>query len=122
MSMFRTIPVMAAALLLGADPAAAANGAGGGFAAALLDLVGLGLSFGCLIVSWKVLSFVRGGRLATPWQWLTMAFFLFASGQVFALLSYLASPSIVGDVVVYLRILGLLLLFLGIVKMRKVLA
>lgn len=109
-------------VLLMTDSAAASNGDDGGAARILLELVGLGLSFGCLIVSWKVLSFVRGGRLAAPWQWLTTAFLLFAVGQVLAILSYIVLPSAGGNLVVYLRILGFLLLLMGIIKMRKVLA
>lgn len=122
MNSCRTAFVLAALFLFGADTAVASNGSGGGVGAALLELIGLGLSFGCLLVSWKVLSFVRGGRLAAPWQMFTTAFFLFTAGQVLALLSYLSMPSAAGDVVIYLRILGFLILFLGIIKMRKVLA
>jgi|GEM_PF-2910382 len=109
-------------LLMMADTAVASNNDDGGPGRILLELVGLALSFGCLLVSLKVLSFVRGGRLAAPWQWLTMAFLFFAIGQALAILSYVVLPSAGGMFVVYLRILGFLLLLLGIIKMRKVLA
>jgi hypothetical protein len=118
----RTTLAVLGILLLTAENALASNGDDGGGGRILLEFVGLGLSFGCLIVSWKVLSFVRGGRLAAPWQWLTTAFLLFAIAQVLAILSYIVLPSAGGNLVEYLRILGFLLLLMGIIKMRKVLA
>jgi hypothetical protein len=118
----RTTLAVLGILLLTAKSALASNGDDGGGGRILLEFVGLGLSFGCLIVSWKVLSFVRGGRLAAPWQWLTTAFLLFAIAQVLAILSYIVLPSAGGNLVEYLRILGFLLLLMGIIKMRKVLA
>lgn len=101
--------------------ACASTGSGGSSGGLLIEALMLGLSIGCLVVSWKVMTFVRGGRLATPWQWLTVAFFIFALGQGMNLLSGIVLPTAAEDLVILLHTLGFLLLLLAMVKIRKVL-
>jgi hypothetical protein len=107
-------------LAMGAETAEASTGGGAG--GALMEFAGLLLAFGCFLVSWKVLSFVRGGRLAAGWQWLTWATFLLAAGQALAFLAYLMLLPAAYDIVTLLRVIALVLLFLGMIKMRKALA
>ncbi len=111
----------ASVLLLVPSAAWATSGSGGGSGSMLLEALMLALSVGCLVVSWKVMAFVRGGRLATPWQWLTVAFFIFALGQTTNILSGIVLPTAAEDIVVLLHTLGFLLLLLAMVKIRKVL-
>jgi len=111
------VPVI---LMAGAQTAEASDGARAG--AALLELVGLLLAFSCFLVSWKVLAVVRGGKLASAWQWVTSASFLFATGQALAFLGYLAFVQVAEDMIVFLRIAGLVLLLFGMLKMRRALS
>jgi len=118
----RIVIIVAGAFLTGAEAVQASNGSGMGAGGAILELIGLVLASGCFLLSWKVLACVRGGRMAAAWQWLTSATFLFAAGQALAFVAYLALISVAGEVVLFLRILALVLLFLGMIRMRKALA
>jgi hypothetical protein len=60
--------------------------------------------------------------LASAWQWITSASFLFAAGQALAFLGYLAFVQVAEDMVVFLRIAGLVLLLFGMLKMRRALS
>jgi len=120
MNTCRLVILLPVLILLGVEPAEASTG--GGAAGALMEFAGLLLAFGCFLVAWKVLSFVRGGRLATAWQWVTWAFFLFAAGQALAFMGYLMSLPAAYDIVALLRVIALVLFFRGMLKMRKALA
>lgn len=118
----RIFIIVAGMLLMGAGTVQASSGSGMGAGSAILELIGLVLAFGCFLLSWKVLACVRGGRLATAWQWLTLATFLLAAGQALAFIAYLVLIPVVGEVVLFLRIVALVLLLLGMIRMRKALA
>lgn len=118
----RVLITLAMALLAGAQTAEASSDAGGGAGGAVLEFVGLVLASGCFVVSWRVLAYVRGGRLASAWQWLISAFFLFAAGQGLAFLAHLMFAPLAGHIVIFLRIVGLIFLLVGMIRMRKALA
>lgn len=119
MKTHRILLMLIALIVAAARTAEASEGARAG--AALLELFGLLMAFGCLLVSWRVLGIVRGGKLASAWQWVTSAAFMFAAGQALAFLGDLAFVQTAEDLVTFLRIAGLVLLFLGMIKMRKAL-
>ncbi len=120
MRYFLRILLLGCAMVVPTSVAEASTGTGVG--GVFLEFVGLLLAFACFVVSWKVLSFVRGGRLAAAWQWLTSAFFAFAAAQALSLLVELSFLPVAGEIVIFLRASGLFLLLFGMLKMRKALA
>jgi hypothetical protein len=76
----------------------------------------------CFFMAMKVFSLLRGGELASGWQMLAIAFIVLCLGQLIELASTLEIVSLNQAVVVTVRLAGVFLLLLGIVRIKKVLS
>ncbi|MBD3218486.1 MAG: hypothetical protein GF310_09445 [candidate division Zixibacteria bacterium] len=76
----------------------------------------------CFFMAMKVFSLLRGGELASGWQMLAIAFIVLCLGQLIELASTLEIVGLNQAVVVTVRLAGVFLLLLGIVRIKKVLS
>ena len=76
----------------------------------------------CFITAMKIFSLLRGGELASGWQMLAIAFIILCLGQLVELASTLEIVALNQAVVVSVRLAGVILLLLGIVRIKKVLS
>lgn len=76
----------------------------------------------CFFVAIKVFSFLRGGEMASGWQFLAISFIVLCLGQLLALASSLELFSLDMAIVVAIRLIGIFMLFLGITRIKKVLS
>ena len=78
--------------------------------------------FVCFFLAMKVFSLLRGGELASGWQMLAISFIVLCLGQLVELASTLELFNLDQAIVVTLRLAGVFLLLLGIVRIKKVLS
>ena len=96
---------------------------GGLFSTGVLVEVGLLiLVSGCALTAFKVYNSVRGGRIAQGWQWFLMGFIVFSVAQVLSVGSQAAIIPISSLWVGLIRIGALAIIFLGAIRMRRLLA
>ena len=76
----------------------------------------------CFFMAMKVFSLLRGGELASGWQMLAIAFIVLCLGQLIELASTLEIVGLNHAVVVTVRLAGVFLLLLGIIRIKKVLS
>ena len=75
----------------------------------------------CFFVALRVFSFLRGGEMASGWQFLAISFIILCLGQLLALTSSLELFNLDMAIVVAIRLIGVFMLFLGITRIKKVL-
>ncbi|MEW5701876.1 MAG: hypothetical protein AB1792_06570 [Candidatus Zixiibacteriota bacterium] len=88
----------------------------------LLGALALLVVFACLLAAFKVHTAIRGGRLGQGWLFLTFGFTVLGSAQ---LLLFIGQVGLVPLWLVWvdaLRVVSLLLLLIGVSRIRKVLA
>ncbi|UCD62785.1 MAG: hypothetical protein JSW34_08440 [Candidatus Zixiibacteriota bacterium] len=73
-------------VLLGANPAMAANIAVITSPPTTLKLVVFGVAVGCVVATFKVLGVLKGGLLSKSWQLFLFAFLVLALGQLASLM------------------------------------
>jgi hypothetical protein len=76
----------------------------------------------CFFVAVKVFSFLRGGEMASGWQFLAISFIVLCLGQLLALASSLELFNLDMAIVVAIRLIGVFMLFLGITRIKKALS
>jgi hypothetical protein len=76
----------------------------------------------CFLMAMKIFSLLRGGELASGWQMLAIAFITLCLGQLIELASTIEIVSLSNAIVATIRLAGVFLLLLGIVRIKKVLS
>lgn len=76
----------------------------------------------CLMVALKVFSILRGGELATGWQFLAVSFMILCLGQVLELVSTLELFSLNSAFVIAIKLAGVVMLMLGLARIKRVLS
>lgn len=76
----------------------------------------------CFLVALKVFSILRGGELASGWQFIAISFMVLCLGQVLDLISTLELFSLNMAFVVAVRLAGVVLLMLGLARIKRVLS
>jgi hypothetical protein len=88
----------------------------------LLGAIALLVVFACLLAAIKVYSAIRGGRMGRGWLWLLLGFTGLGGAQ---LLLFIGQVGLVPLWLVWvdaLRLMSLLLLLIGVSRIRKLLA
>ncbi len=95
------------------------------------DVSGMGVIFNgvilllvivCFVFALRIFSLLRGGEMASGWQFLAISFIVICLGQLVELFSTLELFAINHAVVMAIRLAGIFLLVLGIAKIKKVLS
>ena len=76
----------------------------------------------CFLVALKVFAILRGGELASGWQFIAISFMVLCLGQVLELISTLELFSLNTAFVVAVRLAGVVLLMLGLTRIKRVLS
>jgi len=76
----------------------------------------------CFFVAMKIFSLLRGGELASGWQMLAIAFIILCLGQLIDLMATLEIGGLNQAIVATVRLAGVFLLLLGVVRIKKVLS
>jgi hypothetical protein len=88
----------------------------------LMQSIAFLMLIGCTLAAVRFYSAIRGGRVGRGWLWIMWGFTVFAMSQLLILtghFGFFAVPALWVDA---LRVVSLVLFFLGINQMRKVLA
>lgn len=113
------IPVVAIA----DSPAASADG-GGAFppGSFLLQSVALLIIIACVLAAFKFYTSIKGGRVARGWMWVFCGFLVFAAAQLLLFGGQLGVLPLLVMWVDTLKVVSLLLFFVGINQLRKIMA
>jgi len=76
----------------------------------------------CFMVALKVFSILRGGELASGWQFIAVSFMILCLGQVLELVSTLELFSLNPAFIIAIRLAGVVLLMLGLARIKRVLS
>lgn len=113
------IPVIAIA----DSPAANADGGAtfppGSF---LLQSVALLIIIACVLAAFKFYTSIKGGRVARGWMWVFCGFLVFAAAQLLLFGGQLGVLPLLVMWVDTLKVVSLLLFFVGINQLRKIMA
>lgn len=118
-----------AAIVIGAghalaDTQAAGTGSGattqpGSF---LLQSVALLIIIACVLAAFKFHNSIKGGRVARGWMWVFCGFLVLAAAQMLLFAGQLGVLPLLVMWVDALRVVSLLLFFVGINQLRKIMA
>lgn len=107
-----------------ADSQGAAGSEGGTLppSSFILQAVALLILLACVLAAAKFYSSVKGGRVARGWMWVLCGFLVFAGAQVLLFGGQLGFLPLLVTIVDAMRVVSLLLFFVGINQLRKVVA
>ena len=109
--------ILLPSLLLADSESGGVSGIGVLFGGLILLVV-----FVCFFLAMKIFSLLRGGELASGWQMLSISFIVLCLAQIVDLAYSMELFNISQAVVATLRLAGVFLLLLGIVRIKKVLS
>ena len=123
-ALFATVAVALIPVSAIADsPAANAEGGGtfppGSF---LLQSVALLIIIACVLAAFKFYTSIKGGRVARGWMWVFCGFLVFAAAQLLLFGGQLGVLPLLVMWVDTLKVVSLLLFFVGINQLRKIMA
>lgn len=76
----------------------------------------------CFMVALKVFAILRGGEMAPGWQFIAVSFIILCLGQVLELVSILELFSLNSAFIIAIRLAGVVLLMLGLARIKRVLS
>jgi hypothetical protein len=88
----------------------------------LLQSLSLLIVIACVLAAFKFYSSIRGGRVGRGWLWVFCGFLVFTGGQLLQFGGQLGVLPLLVIWVDALRVVSLLLFFVGINQLRKVMA
>jgi hypothetical protein len=88
----------------------------------LLQAVGLLVIVACVLVSFKFYMSIKGGRVGQGWMWVFCGLLVFAGAQLLLLGGQLGVVPLLVIWVDALKVVSLLLFFVGINQLRKIMA
>ncbi len=88
----------------------------------LLQAIALLIVIACVLASMKFYSSIRGGRVGRGWMWVFCGFLVFAGAQLLLFGGQLGVLPLLIIWVDALRVVSLLLFFVGINQLRKIMA
>ncbi|GAB4319437.1 MAG: hypothetical protein Kow0074_09040 [Candidatus Zixiibacteriota bacterium] len=123
----RTLTMFASTVVMTAFPAIAraeteAESGGLFSGGALVELALLLAAAACALTAFKVYNSVRGGRIAQGWQWFTTGFLVLGLAQLGGFGSEAGLLLISDFWIGLLRLGSILLIFVGAIRMRRLLA
>jgi hypothetical protein len=104
-------------ILLGGDGSMAVSGLGVLFGTGIFLIILV-----CFFIAMKIFSMLRGGEMASGWQVLAISFIILCLGQLVELASSLELFSLDLAFVVAIRLIGVFMLLVGIMRIKKVLS
>lgn len=105
-----------------ADTAGETTAAGASQGSMVLQAVALLVALGCVLAALKLHTAIRGGRVAQGWIWVFAGLLVFAAGQAMLFAGQMGFLPLTTIWVDALRVVSLLLLFVGINQLRKIMA
>lgn len=84
-----------------------------------IDIVLLVAGLVCFVLCTKIFSLLRGGELSPGWQVLAISFLIFSLGQLLSLAIKLDIVAMQKNVIGILQLLALLLVAVGVAKIKK---
>jgi len=123
MSVSRIISVMLFFISIYPSYLAADNGGGtsSGMGALFGSIIFLVILI-CFFIATKIFSYLRGGEMATGWQFLSISFIILCLSQLIAVASSLELFSLSSAIVEGFRLLGVFVLLVGVSRIKKVLS
>lgn len=88
----------------------------------LLQAIALLIILACVLASVKFYSSIRGGRVGRGWLWVLCGFLVFAAAQLLLFGGQLGVLPLLIIWVDTMRVVSLLLFFVGINQLRKIMA
>ena len=88
----------------------------------LLQAIALLIVIACVLASMKFYSSIRGGRVGRGWMWVLCGFLVFTGAQLLLFGGQLGVLPLLIIWVDTLRVVSLLLFFVGINQLRKIMA
>lgn len=88
----------------------------------LLQSVALLIIIACVLAAFKFYTSIKGGRVARGWMWVFCGFLVFAGAQMLLFAGQLGVLPLFEMWVDALKVISLLLFFVGINQLRKIMA
>jgi hypothetical protein len=125
MKPFRRLMTAAAGAVLATGQAVADTQASGSAVppgSFLLQSVALLIVIACVLAAFKFYTSIKGGRVARGWMWVFCGFLVFAGAQMLLFAGQLGVLPLFEMWVDALKVVSLLLFFVGINQLRKIMA